>query len=605
MPHQNNSTSRIINSLPGSLPTAPIDEDTDPVTVASAYVSNLSQLSAADLTENALWRDQFALTGNSRTFHTPDQILTAWNDTGAVHKPSDFKPIPNSERVVRLGSESAWVEARYSFKTNGSPITYCSGFISLTPDGKGGWRIWLLRTMLERLDGQPDVDTLETKEQRVASGQNGHDKRDASETDFECIVVGAGQGGLGAAGRLQSQGISTLLIERNPKVGDNWMFRYESAKLHTVRNYAHLPFERTFGPEYPEFLTKFVLADAYQEWVKRYDITGTWDDEKKHWTIRVIKEGKEEVVLKTKHLVLAVGTCGQIPTMPQLQGREKFKGTILHSVNYTTAYRWSGQEGVVVGAANTAHDVAEDMLAAKLSSVTMVQRGETYVLPIEHYHKYTSGLFNDTMPTELADRHLFTNPLAIGRLATGHHLHAMARADSERYESLERAGFLTERYGDILYHINERGGGHYMDVGASKKIAQGLIKIKSNANLVGYAEDGLLFDDGSKLKANVVIFTTGFVGTIRDSIAVMLGQNIADQVEEFWGLDEEGELHGAFKPTGHPALWYSGGTLGHTRFLSRFIALQIKAALLGTPLQIYGGTPAKTVKNSNGHPPTS
>jgi hypothetical protein len=44
-------------------------------------------------------------------------------------------------------------------------------------------------------------------------------------------------------------------------------------------------------------------------------------------------------------------------------------------------------------------------------------------------------------------------------------------------------------------------------------------------------------------------------------------------------------------PCTDPALWYHGGTQGLARYYSRFIALQIKASLLGTPLPIYLKTP--------------
>lgn len=47
--------------------------------------------------------------------------------------------------------------------------------------------------------------------------------------------------------------------------------------------------------------------------------------------------------------------------------------------------------------------------------------------------------------------------------------------DPERFDALERAGFKTERYGDIAFQVNEKLGGHYMDVGASAKIAKGLV----------------------------------------------------------------------------------------------------------------------------------
>lgn len=38
-----------------------------------------------------------------------------------------------------------------------------------------------------------------------------------------------------------------------------------------------------------------------------------------------------------------------------------------------------------------------------------------------------------------------------------------------------------------------------------------------------------------------------------------------------------------------PGLWYMGGTIGHSRYFSRHVALQIKTDLMGTPLPIYQG----------------
>jgi hypothetical protein len=36
-----------------------------------------------------------------------------------------------------------------------------------------------------------------------------------------------------------------------------------------------------------------------------------------------------------------------------------------------------------------------------------------------------------------------------------------------------------------------------------------------------------------------------------------------------------------------PGIWYTGGDLAMGRYFSRFVALQIKADLLGTPLERY------------------
>ena len=47
------------------------------------------------------------------------------------------------------------------------------------------------------------------------------------------------------------------------------------------------------------------------------------------------------------------------------------------------------------------------------------------------------------------------------------------------------------------------------DVGASTMIIDGQIKVKSGPKLLGFDETSALFDDGSKVEADVVIFATG------------------------------------------------------------------------------------------------
>jgi len=49
----------------------------------------------------------------------------------------------------------------------------------------------------------------------------------------------------------------------------------------------------------------------------------------------------------------------------------------MHSVNYKNASAWKGKHGIVIGTANTGHDIAEDMLEEGLASVTMIQRSPT------------------------------------------------------------------------------------------------------------------------------------------------------------------------------------------------------------------------------------
>ncbi len=159
-------------------------------------------------------------------------------------------------------------------------------------------------------------------------------------------------------------------------------------------------------------------------------------------------------------------------------------------------------------------------------------------------------MYNSTVPTEVADRSFTSNPLATSRDLTNAILNGLARAQPERFDGLERVGFRTQRYGSIMHHIYERLGGHYLDVGVSAMVAQGLIKVKSDSLPRRYTTSGLEFDAGSLVEADVIVFATGFEADMRLVIARVLGSDVAAQLKPFWELDDEGELTGEAREVG-------------------------------------------------------
>jgi thioredoxin reductase len=423
---------------PVSLPTGIIRPDTD----ASAVASEIDHLEEHHFVKDALWRDTFALTGTLRTFYSAPAIATAWKETSTRGKVGPLAIKPESASIVRIGENVAWLNVAFSFEANGTPQTTCSGFLSLVPDGKGQWRIWLLRTILEQLKDQPNVDVLKSAKTN-GNSMNGH----ADKTHFDCVVIGGGQAGLSASGRMQALGISYVIVDKNPEVGDSWKTRYNSAKLHTTREYAHLPFDRTFPSHYQDWLTKDDLAQGYKDWVSKFGINiwqkttpkkGTWDPIQNLWKLDILKEGNEQSITYV-YIVLAGGVGSLTPVTPTYADREMFEGTAMHSVDYTEPSSWKGKHGVVIGTANTAHDVANDMVTASFASITMVQRGTTYVLPAEYHAKVADLTYNAKFPTELADRIGNSSPFAVADLVSQIGLHASAAEEPERFDALERA----------------------------------------------------------------------------------------------------------------------------------------------------------------------
>jgi hypothetical protein len=162
-------------------------------------------------------------------------------------------------------------------------------------------------------------------------------------------------------------------------------------------------------------------------------------------------------------------------------------------------------------------------------------------------------------------------PIAITRQLGLHGNNALAATEPERFDALERVGFRVERFGDLWKLLSERLGGHYMDVGCSAKIAAGLvrrnlghiligctklliciiqIKVKGDAAIVGYTPTGLQFSNGSTLDADVIIFCTGFEHNMWKEATKFVGPEIGERLEDYWELDDEGELRGVYKPMG-------------------------------------------------------
>lgn len=274
------------------------------------------------------------------------------------------------------------------------------------------------------------------------------------------------------------------------------------------------------------------------------------------------------------------------------------------------AEAWRGKSGIVVGSGNTAHDIIQDMAAAGVTSITLIQRSPTFLFPLSSYHALADQLYNEVMPTNVADRVNFGPPIPVARLIAMAGVRAEADKNPEYFDRIEAQGFKTVRYGDLISTLNEKEGGHFFDVGGGELIASGRVKVKSDALPVRYTERGLELDDGSAIDADVIVFATGYRSNIKGSARQIFGDVVAREMSEWLQCDEEGEVRGAFRDTGSewrltplafqgladvyvsdPRIWYTGQGFDYSRYYSRFVAMRIKADVDGVPIKPYLDTP--------------
>ena len=81
----------------------------------------------------------------------------------------------------------------------------------------------------------------------------------------------------------------------------------------------------------------------------------------------------------------------------------------------------------------------------------------------------------------------------------------------------------------------QRGGGYYIDVGASQLIADGKIKVKQGQEITEVNPHGLLFADGTELPADEIVFATGYEN-MRGTARKIFGNELADRVKVCFSL---------------------------------------------------------------------
>ncbi|KAL8670751.1 MAG: hypothetical protein Q9168_004730 [Polycauliona sp. 1 TL-2023] len=338
-----------------------------------------------------------------------------------------------------------------------------------------------------------------------------------------------------------------------------------------------------------EWFETYAKALELNVWTKTSIVSSSWDEGKRQWSLtlnRLIDGRSETRTLHPRHVIQATGHSGEPYFPSHIKGLESFKGDrLVHSSQFTGPQPDAkGKKAVIVGCCNSGHDIAQDYHEHGYD-VTMVQRSSTLVVSCENLIDVDmKGVYSeDGPPIEDADMLSMSTPNAVGARLKMDNTKEINRRDAPLLRALQAAGFALDNGPDsagLFTKYLHRGGGYYIDVGASQLIADGRIRIKQGQEIERVNPHSLTFADGSELEADEVVFATGYQN-MRETARKIFGDELADRVKDVWGFDDEGETRTMWRRTGHPGFWFFGGNLALCRFYSRLLALQIKALEVG------------------------
>lgn len=308
-------------------------------------------------------------------------------------------------------------------------------------------------------------------------------------------VIGAGPAGLVCAKTLMQAGFDVDIFEKGSFAGGTWVYENDNGRRFLYRNlhintskaltqFSDFPFPAGTQP-IPDHKDMAAYFDAY---ARRFRV---WERIRFKSEVVRVEPGADgenwEVELAGSQIdrfdfvVVAAGAFARPAHAQELQ---KFTGTYLHSADYRDPASFVGRRVCVVGAGNSAVDIASD-ICTTAARTALIARSGVFVTP-----HFAFGLpFGDLVRRYLHGRFM---PAAVRRWIVGRIVHGI-------HGPMTAHGFKPLR--------------HRVHPTISSTIIQDIlfrrVEVKHGIRRV----DGrtLIFEDGSAAEFDCVIGATGYV----------------------------------------------------------------------------------------------
>lgn len=318
------------------------------------------------------------------------------------------------------------------------------------------------------------------------------------ESQLSVCVIGAGVSGLTVIKHLIDRELAFDCYEMGSAIGGNWRYdndnkrspAYASLQIDTSKGrfaYSDFAMPKKW-PVYPHhsqvleyleaYATQFGLTERISfghEVLAVQPVDGEWEV-----TTKDLSSGTESTQRYTA-VIVASGHHWD-PNVPD--SADPFEGETMHAQTYRTPERFIGKDVVIVGVGNTGADIASE-LSWHAKSVTLSMRSGVHVLP-----RYIFGRPLDSFSTRLSSQ----LPLAVQRVVY-RLLLQVARGSQASY------GFPAPDAPILSQHPT-----------VSSDLL-GLVKdgqITVRGDISRFTVDEVVFVDGKRARADVVIYATGY-----------------------------------------------------------------------------------------------
>lgn len=198
---------------------------------------------------------------------------------------------------------------------------------------------------------------------------------------IETLIIGAGQAGLSTGYHLRQLGREFVIVEGNRRVGDNWRQQYDSLTLFTPAKADGLD-----GLPFPGDPWHFPSKDEMADYLELYAVTFDLPVRLRTRVERLAADGDGFSAqvnghrLSCQNLVIATGTFGRTPYIPDFASQVAPHIRQLHSSEYRSPGQLPDGPVLVVGASHSGLDIGYEVGASLPTVVVGPARGK---VPLE------------------------------------------------------------------------------------------------------------------------------------------------------------------------------------------------------------------------------
>jgi cation diffusion facilitator CzcD-associated flavoprotein CzcO len=339
----------------------------------------------------------------------------------------------------------------------------------------------------------------------------------------DVLVVGAGISGIGAAYHLQTRcpDRSFVILEGRDDIGGTWdLFRYPGVRsdsdMHTL-GYSFKPWTAqkaiADGPSIMAYLRETVAEHGIAEHIRfgHHVSRAEWSTADARWTVHATRRDTgEDVAFTCGFLFMCSGYYSyRGGYTPELPGRERFRGTIVHPQAWPEDMDYAGKRVVVIGSGATAVTLVP-ALAETAGHVTMLQRSPTYMVALPDVDRVANGL-RRVLPDGLAYRITRLKNTKMQQYIYGR---TRTKPEKVKHTLLTRARKALGPGVDVDTHFTPRynpwderlclvPNGDFFTAVRSGRASVVTDHIRT------FTETGILLESGDELTADIIVTATG------------------------------------------------------------------------------------------------